>query len=224
MGCIARRLLTDDAAPARHRHPRWRGRHGGTALTSGQCRRPPANRAAVMPAASVAKTTRPQSRRTVLYRVCGGSYMVTPQVRPYTCGARCDRQHGRLAPLHVGVQRVPVRALLRVDPDYGQPIDGPAATHATASGPPSSLQIRCRSAAFPRNTSRRPPSAPPGFASTNVSRACLHASNASHASVSGHSDATNRNNRSSTLGPLGAPCRVTTSPLLHAVLLAKQRT
>jgi hypothetical protein len=88
----------------------------------------------------------------------------------------------------------------------------PAATHATASGPPSSLQIRCRSAAFPRNTSRRPPSAPAGCASTNASRACLHASNASHASVSGHSHATNRNNRSSTLWPLGAPCRVTTSP------------
>jgi hypothetical protein len=95
----------------------------------------------------------------------------------------------------------------------GLPTDRrPTAPHATAPWPPSSLLIRCRSAAFPRNTSRRPPSTPPGFASTNASRACLHASNAFHTSVSGHSDATNRNNRSSTPGPIRARRRITTPP------------
>ena len=99
----------------------------------------------------------------------------------------------------------PQRAGLRTD-------RWPTAPHATAPWPPSSLLIRCRSAVFPRNTSRRPPSAPPGFASTNASRACLHASNAFHTSVSGHSDATNRNNRSSTPEPIGARRRITTPP------------
>ena len=99
----------------------------------------------------------------------------------------------------------PQRAGLRTD-------RWPTAPHATAPWPPSSLLIRCRSAVFPRNTSRRPPSAPPGFASTNASRACLHASNAFHTSVSGHSDATNRNNRSSTPGPICARRRITTPP------------
>jgi hypothetical protein len=87
---------------------------------------------------------------------------------------------------------------------------GLPAPYATASGRPCSLPIRCRSAPFTRNTSRRPPRAPWGFASTNSSRACLHASNASHTSVPGHSDASNRNNRSSTPGPLGARRRFTT--------------